>query len=326
MKRRNLITLLGGAAVAWPFAAHAQQKAMPLVAYFSIGSAAGRERFSDAFRKGLADSGYIEGKNLALEFDWAGDDYSRLPRLAADLVGRRVDVIAAGQLPVAVAAKSATKTIPIVFVIGDDPIKHGLAASFNHPGGNSTGVSMLNVGLVAKRLELLHELVPGVVLVAVLVNPKNQNVATQRAELQEASRAMRQRIEVFDASTAAEIDAAFAALDRAGAKALAVGADPVFNDRRAQIVALAARYAIPGIYEWREYSDQGGLASYGPSLAEQYHQLGLYAGRVLKGENPADLPVQQPTRFELVVNLKTATALGLTVPTSILARADEVIE
>lgn len=323
MTRRDLILAL---ALAAPGAARAQDKPLPVVAYLSIGSPAGRERYVEAFRDGLRERGYRDHQNVIISFHWAGEDYSRIPQLATELSARYVDLIVAPQIPTALAAMSATRTLPIVFLMGDDPVKHGLAASFGHPGGNATGISMLSAGLVVKRFELLRDLVPKEGLIAVLMNPNNQSVATQLDELNEASDTTHQPIKVFIARNRGEIEAQFASINKARAKALIVGADPFLNNDRAQIVALAAQHAIPGIYEFRESVDIGGLASYGPSLIGVHRQLGHYAGRILKGEKPADLPVQQPTKFELVINLRTAKALGLTVPNSILARADEILE
>ena len=324
MNRRNLI--LGVVGAISSSRAGWGQPQRKVVAYFSAGTPAGREKFVEAFRDGLAEAGYVDGKNVAIEFHWAGDDYSRLPELAVEVARGQVDLIATPQLPSAIAAKGATSTTPIVYLIGDDPVKYGLADSFNHPGGTSTGISMLVAGLVAKRFELISELVPDAAVIAVLVNPKNQNASTELRELEEASRIGNRKIAVFKPSTQGEIEAAFAVLSEAGHKAVVVGADPYFLNHRSQIVGLAARYAVPGIYEWREFVELGGLASHGPSLIGSQRQFGRYAARLLKGESPAELPVIQPTKFELVVNLKTAKALGLTVPPALLARADEVIE
>jgi len=301
---------------------------MPIVAYLSMGnSVAGRDKQIDGLHRGLAQTGFIEGKNLTVIFRWAGDDYGRLAPLAAELVRQQPAVIVGSSLAAALAAKGTTPAIPIVFLVGDDPIKHGLVTSFNHPGGNATGVSMLAVGIAAKRLELMRELVSDVPLVAVLVNPTNPNATTQFAEMRNAAKATGQRIEIFTAANNSnEIEAAFASIARAGAKGLVVGADPFLNSHRLQIVNLAARHGIPGIYEWRDFVDEGGLASYGTDLGEAMRQLGIYVGRILKGGRPADLPVVQPTKFELVINLKTAKDLGLTVPPALLLRADEVIE
>jgi putative ABC transport system substrate-binding protein len=300
---------------------------MPVVAFFSFGSSErGREAQIDGLRRGLAETGYVEGKNVVLDFHWGDDDYSRLRPLAAEIVRQPVSVIFTPQLVSALAAKAATATIPIVFLVGDDPIKHGLAASLSRPGGNATGISMLTAGLVVKRLEFVREVISEPGVIAILVNRANANVENQLSEAREASSALGQKIAVYSASTDQDIESAFTALVRDGAKGLVAGADPFLNSRRAQIVALAARHALPAIYEWREFVDQGGLMSYGTNLAEATRQLGTYVGRILKGAKPADLPIEQPTKFELVINLKTAQALGLTVPQSLLARADEVIE
>jgi putative ABC transport system substrate-binding protein len=326
MNRREMIVLFGGAAVAWPHAAPAQQKPMPVIGFLNSGSAGANERALAAFREGLAESGFVEGGNLAIEFRWADGSYDRLPELAADLARRKVAVIVATNLPSALAARQATAAIPIVFQIGDDPVKHGLAASLNRPGGNVTGVSMLAADLNEKRLGLLREIVPRAKLIALLVNPGNPNFETQSAEVAEAGRSVGQAIEVFRAGTEPEIEAAFAALAERRAGGLIVGADPYFNSRRAQLVALAAGHAIPAIYEWRQIAEQGGLMSYGTDQYQVMRQVGGYTGRILAGAKPADLPVMQPTKFEFVINLKTAKALGLTVPPILLAQADEVIE
>jgi putative tryptophan/tyrosine transport system substrate-binding protein len=323
MRRRELVLLFGGALMA----AHplrAQQKAMPVIGFLSSRSPGEAATVVVAFHQGLAGTGYVEGQNLAIEYRWAEGRYDRLPALAADLVGRKVDVIVAtGGTPSAVAAKSATSTIPIVF-ISSDPVKYGLVASFSRPGGNATGFSVLGDELLPKRLELLSELVPQVRVIALLVNPNNTDTERSLGDMQDAARVKGVQLHILKADTESGIDAAFTSLVQLHAGALVVGPDPFFDGRREQLVALASRHAVPAIYWLREYAASGGLISYGPSLAAAYRQAD--AGRILDAANPADLPVQQPTTFELVVNLKTAKALGLSVPPSILARADEVIE
>ena len=323
MRRRDFITLLGGAA-AWPRAACPQQKAMPVIGF--LGTPGPAAPNAAAFHQGLRETGYVEGQNVAIEYRWADYHYDRLPALAADLVGRKVDLIVAfGGIPSALAAKSATSTIPIVFSVGD-PVDLGLVASLARPSGNLTGVSTMAPELSPKRLELLSELVPRVGVIALLVNPNNSNSERIIGAMQEAARTKAVELHILKASNESEIDAAFATLVQQQAGALVVGGDPFFEGRRERFVALAARHGVPAIYQWREFAAAGGLISYGTSFAAVSRQLGVYAGKILKGEKPADLPVQQPTVFELVVNLNTAKALGLTVPPSILARADEVIE
>jgi putative tryptophan/tyrosine transport system substrate-binding protein len=324
MQRREALAILAGAAVAWPLAARAQQRAMPVIGYLSSGSPGPGAPTVAAFRQGLGETGYVEGENVALEFRWAEVRYDRLPALAADLVGRKVEVIAAlGGSPSALAAKSATSTIPIVFSVGD-PVGRGLVASLARPGGNLTGVSSLS--LAPKRLELLSELVPKARVIALLVNPTNPSFVSVIEEMQEAARAREVQVHTLKAGSESEIEAAFASLVQLEIGALVVPSDSFFNSRREQLLAVASLHAVPAIYDWREFPASGGLISYGPSLASLYRQVGIYVGKILKGAKPADLPVQQSTKFELVVNLTTAKALGLTVPQSILARADEVIE
>jgi len=326
MSRRRFIVLLGGAALGWPLAGRAQQKAMPVIGYLSSTSPGANAPNVAAFHQGLSETGYVEGKNLAIEYRWAEGRYDRLPALAADLVGRRVDVmISTGGTPGALAAKSATSTIPIVFVAGD-PVGEGLVASLARPGGNLTGVSIMATELMAKRLELLSELVPQARVIALLVNPNNLQTERIIRDVQEAARAKGLQLPILKAATEGEIETAFASLVQLQARALVVSIDAFFNSRREQLAALASRHAVPEIYAAREFAVAGGLLSYGPSLTAINRQVGVYAGKILKGAKPAELPVQQPTRFELVLNLKTAKALGLTVPQALLARADEVIE
>jgi putative ABC transport system substrate-binding protein len=326
MRRRELIAGAGAVAIALTRRGYAQQRETPIVGFVHPASPASREKQVAAFRQGLAETGYIEGKNLAIEYRWAEGHYDRLAELAADLVRRRVTVIVAPTLPSALAAKNATTTTPIVFLIGDDPVKHGFAASLNRPGGNSTGISMLAAGLNAKRFGLLHDLIPSAGQFALLVNPTNPNAASQSEEVRDAARALGRPIEVRQAGTSQEIETVFASLAESRIGGLIIGADPFFNSSREQLVRLAARYAMPTIYEWREFSELGGLASYGTDITDANRQVGIYTGKVLAGTNPADLPVMQPTKFDLVINLKTAKALGLTVPPVLLAEADEVIE
>jgi putative ABC transport system substrate-binding protein len=328
VNRRELVMLLG-AATAWPLTARAQQKAMPVIGFLSPTSAipAGRANpYEDAFRQGASEAGYVEGQNLAIEYRRAEGHYDRLPVLAADLVGRKVDAIVAIGGIAARAAKSATATIPIVFMGVGDPVAAGLVASFARPGGNLTGFTNFIGELHPKRLELLSELVPHAKVIALLVNPNSPNSDSVVREVQEAARVKGMQLPVLKATTEAEIAAAFASLVEPHAAPLLVQGDAFFNSRREQLVALASRHTIPAIYAWREFPAAGGLISYGISTTGAFRNAGIYAGRILNGEKPADLPVQQPTRFELVINLKTATALGLTVPQSLLARAKEVIE
>jgi len=305
----------------------AQEKVMPLIGYLNSTSPDPNAPFAAAFRQGLGEAGWVEGQNVGIEYRWADGNYDLLPALAADLVGHKVDVIAtSGGDRSAVAAKTATSTIPIVSVIGGDPVAAGLIASLARPGGNLTGVSFLTAELMPKRLELLSELVPQANVLALLVNPENPQTEGVINDMERAARAKGVQLQILKTSTKAEIDAAFASLPQPQPDALAVQADPFFIAQREQLVALTSSHAIPAIYEWRGFVTAGGLISYGASIGGVYRQVGAYAGQILKGAKPADLPVQQPTTFELVLNLKTASALGLTVPPSILARADEVIE
>jgi putative ABC transport system substrate-binding protein len=319
--------LLGGAA-AWSLAARAQQP-MPVIGYLSIGSPEVDNippRLT-AFRQGLNQAGYVEGQNVAIEYRWAQGQYDRLPDLAADLVRRHVTVIfAVGGTPPALAAKAATSTIPIVFNLGIDPVQSGLVASFNRPGGNITGVVVLTTELAAKRLDLLHQLLPTAARVALLVNPTNPVNDAETRSAQDAARSLGMQVHVLRAGTPSEIDAAFGTLVELRAEALVVGGDPVLTNRRDQIIALAAPHAVPAMYLWREFATAGGLMSYGSDLSDNYRQAGIYTGKILKGANPADLPVQQIVKLQLVINLTTAKALGLTVPLTLLGRADEVIE
>jgi putative ABC transport system substrate-binding protein len=328
MRRRDFMIFLVGAMAAWPLAARAQQKAMPVIGVLYAGppgASASSGPFMGAFRQGLREAGYVEGRNVAIEYRWAEGHYDRLPALAADLVGRKVHLIVAMNPPPALAAKSATSTIPIVFRGGADPVRDGLVASLARPGGNLRGVSIAD-DLTAKRLVLLSELVPRARVIALLVNPNNVNAERVIRDVQEAARTNGLQLHVLKARSESGIDTAFASLVQLHVGALVVGADPFLSGRREQLVALASRRAVPSIYALREFAALGGLISYGPSLTSAFRLVGAYVGKVLKGAKPADLPVQQPTTFELVINLKTAKALGLTVPRSMLVRADEVIE
>jgi putative tryptophan/tyrosine transport system substrate-binding protein len=326
MKRREFITLLGGAAT-WPFAARAQQGAMPVIGFLNIGEPKEREWAVAAFLRGLKETGFVEGQNVVIEYRWARGQYDKLPALAADLVRSRVAVITTGGGPgPALAAKAATKTIPIIFNHGGDPVEQGLVASLNHPGGNATGFLNLNTELEPKRLELLHQMLPNVTEIGVLVNPDFPDAQTQLRLVQQAAAALGLQLQIASANTEGEIDTAFASFANRQLGAVFVGGGALFLSRRTQLVALAARYALPASYFFPEFCEVGGLISYGPSVADTYRLTGTYVGRVLKGEKPSDLRVQQAVKVELVINLKTAKALGLTVPDKLLALADKVIE
>jgi putative ABC transport system substrate-binding protein len=325
MNRRDFITLLGGAA-AWPLAARAQQSAMPVVGFLNTRVPGADPHLLAAFHRGLKEAGFIEGQNVAIEYRWAYNQYDRLPALAADLVREQVAVIAAIGSPSAPAAKAATATIPIVFIIGFDPVEFGLVASLNQPGGNLTGVTVLGVELGSKRLELLHELLPAVKKMAGLVNPNTPAAEIQSSDLQSAARSLGLNLDVLHATTERDLDTVFATLRQLAAGGLVVGNDTFFTTRSEQLATLALRYAVPAIFQYRQFVEAGGLMSYGGNLADNYRLTGLYTGRILKGEKAADLPVMQSTKVELIINLKTARTLGLTAPISLLGRADEVIE
>jgi putative ABC transport system substrate-binding protein len=326
--RREFITLLGGAA-AWPLAARAQQPAMPVVGYLGSSSferSAGRSLLN--FKRGLAETGYIEDRDVTIEYRWADDQYERLPALAAELVKRRVAVLVAAGSPAALPAKAATTVIPTVFMVGSDPVELGLVASLNRPGGNLTGVAYLNAEVAPKRLELLHQFVPASKSIALLVNPANPVVAAeaQAKELEAAVRTLGLQLPLVKASNALEIEEAFSALVRDRVDALQIGVDPLFGNHIDQLVALATRHKVPTIYPWREFTAAGGLMNYGASIPDAFRQVGVYTGQILKGAKPSDLPVQQPTKLQFVLNLKAAKAIGLEFPAKLLALADEVIE
>jgi ABC-type uncharacterized transport system substrate-binding protein len=326
VKRREFITLLGGTVAAWPFAARAQQPAMPVIGFLNGASPEGYAPYVTAFRQGLKEVGYVDGQNVAIEYRWAEGQYDRLPALAADLVRRQVVVIAAGTIPAAPAAKAATATIPIVFTTGLDPVQAGLVASLNRPGGNLTGVTALAVEVGPKGLELLHELVPTATVIALLVNPTNPSAEALSRDLQPAARALGLQLHILHASTERDFDTVFATLLQLRAGGLMIGTDGFFITQIEQLATRTVRHAVPAIFQYREFTAAGGLMSYGVSNRDLYRLVGVYTGRILRGEKPADLPVLQPTKFELVINLKTTKALGLTVPDKMLALADEVIE
>jgi ABC-type uncharacterized transport system substrate-binding protein len=328
IERRKFLATLGGAAAAWPLAARAQQPAMPVIGYLGSGSLEASTPYLIAFRKGLSDSGFVEGRNVAIEYHWAEGHYERMPEVAADLVSRKVAVIATpGNLPGTRAAKAATSTIPIVFGVAEDPVKAGLVASLNRPAGNATGINFFTGELLAKRLALLHELIPSAKRVAVFINPSDPPRAeVLRSDVQAAASDIGVQLQILDPSTSRGIDAAFAELVREGAEALFVGPDGFYNSRRVQLANMAAHHSIPTVFAVREYVEAGGLMSYGSNLTDALRQAGAYTGRILKGAKPADLPVVQASKFELVINHQTARMLGLTVPDKLLVAADEVIE
>lgn len=326
MRRREFIKILSGAMAAWPVAARAQQQAMPVIGFLNSASPGPYQHLVAAFHRGLKETGYVEGQNVAIEYRWAESQYDRLVGMAADLVRRQVAVIAAMTTPAALAAEAATTTIPIIFDTAGDPVRLGLVASLNRPGRNISGVTQLNSELTSKRLGLLHDLLPAATIVGLLVNPSDPRTKTQVRDMQEAAQALGLQIQVLNASSEAELNTAFAKLTQLRAGALIVGTGEFFNRRPEQLVVLAARQGVPAIYQTREFVAAGGLVSYGASRIDAYRQAGVYIGRVLKGEKPNDLPVAQPTKFDLIINLKTAKTLGLTIPSGVLAIADEVIE
>jgi putative ABC transport system substrate-binding protein len=326
MRRRDVITLIGGAAAGWPLAVRAQQSVMPVIGFLNGASLVGYAPMVAAFSQGLKEAGYVEGQNVAIEYRWADGHYDRLPTLAADLVRRKVSVIAATSTPANLVAKTATSSIPIVFTTASDPVRLGLVASLSRPGGNVTGATQLSVEVGPKRLELAHELIPAATAVALLVNPTNPSADTLSKDLMAAAITRGLKLYVLRASTESEIDAAFTSVIERRASVLVIGTDAFFNGQSKQLAALTVRHSVPAIYQYGDFTAAGGLLSYGGSIKDSYRLAGVYTGRILKGEKPADLPVQQSTKVELIINLKTAKALGLTIPQTLLARADEVIE
>ena len=327
MQRREFITILGGAAVVWPLAARAQQPTMPVIGFVNVASAKNYTLPLSAFLKGLSEAGYVDGRNVSIEYRWAEDQNDRLPAMVADLVHRQVAVIAATSTPAAIAAKAAHTTIPIVFETAADPVRLGLVSSLNRPGGNITGVTQANVEIVPKRLQLLHELVPTASVIALLVNPANKALAEPATrEVPSAARTFGLKVHILTASSENDFDGVFAKLTELRAGGLVIAADPFFTSRCEQLGALTVRHAVPAVYQRREFAVAGGLLSYGADITDAYRLAGSYTGRVLKGDKPADLPVQQATKVELIINLKTAKALGITVPNTLIGRADEVIE
>jgi putative ABC transport system substrate-binding protein len=327
VRRRDFVKGIVGSAAAWPLAVRAQQGALPLIGFMSGRSPHDSADLTDAFRKGLGEAGYVEGETVLVEYRWANGDYSRLPGLAADLLARKVLVlVAVGGDASATAAKQATSSIPVVFGMGGDPVHAGLVASFNRPGGNATGFTLLTNQMEPKRVGLLHELVPGAVTLGALINPSFPPAAHQLEDIENAARSIKQSLVVARGDNDAQLEEAFATFVRQGVRAVLVAASPFFDTRRETIIALAAQHRLPAMYQFREYAVAGGLISYGPSITDSYKQAGVYAGRILKGAKPSDLPVLQPTRFEMVINLKTAAALGLAIPNTMQLLADEAIE